>query len=130
MLLSDYIKTKEWRKKILETFIKKWKKCMKCWSEKLLQVHHSTYERLWNENIETDLFPLCIRCHNYFHKHYVWHTIQNTLEFLSIKELPKYKDNTKVKTNLQPIKKTKKVKYKKTKFKKRKFKKTKQKIKK
>lgn len=90
MNLSDYIKTKEWRKKRLETFLKKWKKCMKCWSEKQIQVHHSNYSRLWDENIDIDLFPLCTRCHNFFHKKYEWHFTENTLEFISIKELPKY----------------------------------------
>ena len=70
MNLSDYIKTKEWRKKRLETFLKKWKKCMKCWSEKQIQVHHSNYSRLWDEDIGIDLFPLCTRCHNFFHKKY------------------------------------------------------------
>jgi len=90
MNLSDYIKTKEWRKKRLETFLKKWKKCMKCWSEKQIQVHHSNYSRLWDEDIGIDLFPLCTRCHNFFHKKYEWHFIENTLEFISVKELPKY----------------------------------------
>lgn len=69
---------------------------MKCWSEKKLNVHHATYERLWNENIETDLFPLCLRCHEFFHKKYVWHIIANTLDFISTKELPKYEPAKKV----------------------------------
>jgi hypothetical protein len=50
MNLSEYIKTPEWRKKRLETFLKKWKKCMKCWSEKQIHVHHATYERIWNDS--------------------------------------------------------------------------------
>jgi hypothetical protein len=99
MNLSEYIKTPEWRKKRLETFLKKWKKCMKCWSEKQIQVHHSNYSRLWNEDIEIDLFPLCTRCHNFFHKKYEWHFIENTLEFISIKELPKYKPSKIAKNN-------------------------------
>jgi len=96
MDLESYIKTKEWRQKRIETFLKKWKKCMKCGSEKQIQVHHSTYTRLWNENISTDLFPLCKRCHEFFHKHYKWHFIKNTLEFISVKELPKYESSIKV----------------------------------
>lgn len=97
MDLRKYIRTKEWRKKRLETFLKKWKKCLKCWSEKQIHVHHATYERIWNEDIETDLFPLCRRCHEFFHKKYEWHFIKNTLDFLSTKELPKYEPVKKVK---------------------------------
>lgn len=114
MLLSDYIKTKEWRKKRLETFIKKWKKCVKCWSEKQIHVHHSTYERLWNETIKTDLFPLCKRCHNYFHKHYTWHFIQNTLDYLKEKWLPKEVQPTQIYTKYTLVKKVKRVRVKKT----------------
>lgn len=69
---------------------------MKCWSEKKLNVHHWTYERIWDENISTDLFPLCKRCHEFFHKKYKWHFIKNTLEFISIKELPKYEPVEKI----------------------------------
>lgn len=108
MQLSDYIKTKEWRKKRLETFLLKWKKCMKCWSEKQIHVHHATYERIWNENVSTDLFPLCKRCHEFFHKKYEWHFIINTLEFISTKELPKYDPVRKV-SNI-PVKKKKRPK--------------------
>ena len=107
MQLSDYIKTKEWRKKRLETFLLKWKKCMKCWSEKQIHVHHATYERIWDENISTDLFPLCKRCHEFFHKKYEWHFIKNTLEFISIKELPKYEPAKKVRTITSTKKKKK-----------------------
>lgn len=64
---------------------------MKCWSEKQLHVHHATYDRIWNEDIATDLFPLCKRCHYFFHIKYEWHIIENTLDFISVKELPKYK---------------------------------------
>lgn len=114
MLLSDYIKTKEWRKKRLETFLKKWKKCMKCWSEKQIHVHHATYERLWNETTATDLFPLCKRCHNYFHKHYTWHFIQNTLDYLKEKWLPKDVQPTRVYTKYTPNKKQRKKRWRKT----------------
>lgn len=109
MDLHVYINSKEWRKKRIETFLKKWKKCMKCWSEKLIHVHHATYERIWNENIETDLFPLCRRCHEFFHKSYVWHFIENTLEFISVKELPKYEPVKKAYN--KPTKKKKKPKW-------------------
>lgn len=108
MQLSDYIKTKEWRKKRLETFLLKWKKCMKCWSEKQIHVHHATYERIWDENVSTDLFPLCKRCHEFFHRKYEWHFIKNTLEFISTKELPKYDPVRKI-SNI-PIKKKKRPK--------------------
>ncbi len=114
MDLSDYIKTKEWRKKRLETFLKKWKRCMKCWSEKQIHVHHATYERLWNETTDTDLFPLCKRCHNYFHKHYTWHFIQNTLDYLKEKWLPKDIHPTRVYTKYIPTKKQRKKRWRKT----------------
>ena len=109
MDLRKYTRTKEWRKKRIETFLKKWKKCMKCWTEKKIEVHHATYERIWDENVETDLFPLCKRCHEFFHKKYEWHFIKNTLEFLSTKELPKYEPAKKV--NPHVTKKKKKPKW-------------------
>jgi hypothetical protein len=85
---------------------------MKCWSEKEIHVHHATYERLGKENIVTDLFPLCKRCHNFFHKHYVWHFIQNTLDFLKDKELPKDIKPTRV--YYKPVKKVKKTRWRKS----------------
>ena len=116
MELKDYIKSSEWRKKRIETFLIKWKKCMKCGSEKQIHVHHSTYNRLWNECIETDLFPLCKRCHNFFHKKYEWHFIKNTLEFISIKEIPK-NDTTQIVKHKNVLQKKKKIKNKKRKVK-------------
>lgn len=108
MDLRIYIRTKEWRKKRIETFLKKWNRCLKCWSEKQIHVHHSNYSRLWDEDIEIDLFPLCRRCHEFFHKKYEWHFIHNTLEFLSTKELPKYEPAKKIRP--QPLKTKKKKK--------------------
>ena len=42
-------------------------KCTKCNSNLNLQVHHLTYENLFNEKDE-DLITLCSKCHKDFHK--------------------------------------------------------------
>lgn len=42
-----------------------------CFCTEGLQVHHVTYERVGNENVETDLITLCRRCHKAEHGHKV-----------------------------------------------------------
>jgi cytochrome c553 len=38
-----------------------------CFRVDTLQVHHKTYERIGDENVETDLVTLCDRCHGMEH---------------------------------------------------------------
>jgi len=41
--------------------------CLKCWSNKYLQLHHNFYSHLGKENL-SDLDYLCLECHNEWHK--------------------------------------------------------------
>lgn len=58
--------SKEWfskRKKKLDGVKHK---CQLCNSAEKLQVHHKTYERIYNE-LQSDLIVLCEKCHQRFH---------------------------------------------------------------
>ena len=58
----DYLKSQEWKLKRDEVLVF-WKGlCALCYSDKDVQVHHRTYERLGHELL-TDLLPLCDPCH-------------------------------------------------------------------
>lgn len=59
-----YLASREWRlrrKEVME-ITDGW--CYRCWSEKIRDVHHLTYERLGNEGA-ADLQGLCHSCHEY-----------------------------------------------------------------
>lgn len=61
-----YLKSKEWLQKRQERLeIDDWE-CAWCGKHNCsLHVHHLTYDRLFNENVETDLITLGKRCHHY-----------------------------------------------------------------
>ncbi|MGL5749650.1 MAG: HNH endonuclease, partial [Paraclostridium sp.] len=65
---KEYLKSDKWseiRKIILS---RDNNKCVKCSSSKNLQVHHSTYDNIFNEeNNLDDLVTLCKTCHNVEH---------------------------------------------------------------
>lgn len=42
-------------------------RCVFCDSKDRLQIHHRTYERIYNEG-ESDLHTLCGKCHKHFHR--------------------------------------------------------------
>lgn len=51
-----------WLKKRLERIEKDKFRCRTCWSKELLEVHHLTYDRFSNEDLD-DLITLCHDCH-------------------------------------------------------------------
>lgn len=58
-----YIKSDKWKKKREQVFRFYGKRCYACRKpERILHVHHLTYDRLGNENVR-DLIPLCVPCH-------------------------------------------------------------------
>lgn len=62
---QDYLQSDSWkwkRQMILDQF----RTCQICNSAVNLEVHHRTYERLGNEQLE-DLTLLCSKCHELFH---------------------------------------------------------------
>ncbi len=64
---GEYLKSEQWgqlrKSKLKEVNYK----CQLCNSNKELNVHHRTYERIFRESIE-DLIVLCESCHRKFHK--------------------------------------------------------------
>jgi len=64
----SYLKTKHW-KRIRNKVLKRDKfKCKECNNRKSLQIHHLTYEHLFNEeNHLEDLITLCSKCHKNKH---------------------------------------------------------------
>ena len=65
---KEYIHSEEWIEKRKEAFRFHGKECDKCGANKRLHIHHKTYKRLGNENVEIDLVPLCYKCHKKVHK--------------------------------------------------------------
>ena len=66
MNYRKYINSEAWQQKRRVKFANDGRFCQKCETENELDVHHLTYERLGNENLD-DLIILCRRCHNYYH---------------------------------------------------------------
>lgn len=62
---ENYLKSQHWGKlrlKVLENH----PVCEKCGSDKILQIHHKTYDRLGDERL-SDLQVLCQECHKKVH---------------------------------------------------------------
>ena len=59
----EYIHSEDWQKQRIKRLKIDNFACVQCGSPLNLQVHHLTYDRLGNENIETDLITLCRYCH-------------------------------------------------------------------
>ena len=66
MPYSEYLLTPEWQTKREQALERARHRCQLCNSAEHLNVHHRTYERLGNEDIE-DLTVLCKACHEHFH---------------------------------------------------------------
>ena len=64
---KDYLQSDEWQKKRLKLFAERGKVCERCQSITNIQVHHKTYENIFNEKL-CDLEVLCKICHENHHK--------------------------------------------------------------
>lgn len=69
---KEYIKSEKWKLKRQKVIDKVGYECEQCGKEHGLQVHHKTYDNLFNELLE-DLQLLCNMCHlskhdNHFNK--------------------------------------------------------------
>lgn len=62
-----YLGSEEWRKKRKLVLERDKFKCQKCNIKIADEVHHLTYERLYNEKLE-DLISVCSACHKSIHK--------------------------------------------------------------
>lgn len=67
MPYGDYLKTPEWKAKRDATVDRDGGRCRLCYSEENLQVHHRTYRRRGQEDLN-DLTTLCKGCHENFHQ--------------------------------------------------------------
>ena len=60
-------------------------KCLRCWSEDYLTVHHAEYPEhwLWTEDVSV-LYTLCEKCHEGFHNRYwtTWLIPDQTLDYV------------------------------------------------
>lgn len=63
----QYLLSDEWKNKKQSLINKRGDRCEKCFFKKPLDVHHKTYERIFNEPDE-DLILLCRDCHKYHHR--------------------------------------------------------------
>lgn len=63
---KEYIHSTAWKKKREQALELAGYKCSKCPKTHRLQVHHLTYDRLFNEEVE-DLQVLCFDCHSRLH---------------------------------------------------------------
>lgn len=61
-----YLKSDEWAQLKIDLFELRGYSCEKCPNKKRLDVHHLTYENIYNEEPE-DLIILCKKCHNKAH---------------------------------------------------------------
>lgn len=64
---EKYLKTPEWKQKRDAALERDGYRCRACDSDKKLEVHHRTYVRRGNEDLN-DLTTLCESCHEHFHE--------------------------------------------------------------
>lgn len=60
---EEYYKSKEWETVRVFAIHSAGKRCQKCGASGILQVHHLTYDNLYNEKPQ-DLEVLCKKCHH------------------------------------------------------------------
>lgn len=63
----DYLSSEHWMYIKDKYFAKHKRVCFVCKSDEKICLHHITYDRLGDE-IDSDLIPLCEKCHNEVHK--------------------------------------------------------------
>lgn len=61
-----YLKSDHWRAQRVAALVRAENRCQVCNSDRSLDVHHRTYERLGSE-VPADLTVLCRTCHDLFH---------------------------------------------------------------
>ena len=67
MPYNEYLKTREWAEKREQALERDGHRCRLCNTYDNLQVHHRTYQRRGNEDLD-DLTTLCKSCHEHFHQ--------------------------------------------------------------
>ena len=64
----DYLRTKEWQDKRLERLRLDNFRCVRCGTPHNIQVHHTNYSLLGDEDVYNDLITLCNSCHESIEK--------------------------------------------------------------
>ena len=59
---NQYLKTEHWKYTRLKVLKKYKNKCYMCSYDMMIQVHHKTYDRIGNEDVDV-LITLCKACH-------------------------------------------------------------------
>lgn len=80
---TKYLRSKEWKRKRQEALAHYGALCDECGMTESLHVHHKTYERLGNENVE-DLQILCKGCHGAHHEQDGRHATKSTSDFIEL----------------------------------------------
>ncbi len=65
---EDYLSSQEWRDKSAKILARD-PICKICDKTPSVDAHHLTYERITQENLDTDLIGVCRKCHNRIHKY-------------------------------------------------------------
>ena len=63
---NAYLKSPEWREKREQVLLRDQYKCQDCGAHERLEVHHTTYKRVFHEDLD-DLITLCRDCHQNEH---------------------------------------------------------------
>jgi 5-methylcytosine-specific restriction endonuclease McrA len=63
----DYLSSQKWKRKRDEVLIRDNDLCQECKLKPAIEIHHITYENLYDEKLQ-DLVALCIECHAETHK--------------------------------------------------------------
>ena len=64
---KEYLQSDTWKAKRKAVLIRDGLRCQLCGHEKNLHVHHVTYDRIYDEDLD-DLITLCSDCHSGLHK--------------------------------------------------------------
>lgn len=62
----EYLQSEAWKAKRKAALIRDGLRCQLCGHEKNLHVHHITYDRIYDEDLD-DLITLCNECHSRLH---------------------------------------------------------------
>lgn len=62
----EYLRSPEWDARRKAKIVEAGGRCQLCYKSSKLNVHHRTYDRVFNE-LPTDLIALCEKCHSKFH---------------------------------------------------------------
>lgn len=98
---EGYINSSSWERRRVAYFAKHPKVCVACGSNKKIQLHHKTYDRMGAE-LDGDLAPLCEFCHSTLHQWHrsvggsLWEMSEKFIDHFNKQRLPKKKERDQV----------------------------------